>query len=68
MIMLELFFNLVIIALAALSLFFLYYQARVYQEQKKLINRETEALKMLRHKNMDALRSRFRIKKVKLEV
>lgn len=65
--MLELFFTLCIIILMLVSVYFLYYQYRVYQEQKELIYKESKSLKILRAKNLENLRSRFRLTQVKLK-
>ncbi len=62
--MLELLLNFVFIVLAAVALYILYFQTRVYQEQKELIDRESEALNTLKLNNFEKLRSRLRIRKV----
>lgn len=65
--MAELFIQLLIIILVIVALFVLYYQTRIYAEQKELIDKESKALKIIRHQNLEALRSRFLLRRVKLK-
>ena len=65
--MLEIFFALGIVGLTVLCTYFLFYQYGIYQQQKELITKAARALRILRDKNLEPLRSKFRFSQIKFK-